>query len=160
MRTKIELCNDEIAVYREDEGAFRCCVNWDGIPVRLRIACDPYNIDGIKRAMAIFEKLWDNQECYEEVWENEYYSRLLPILTCSNQYLDEVLTEKELQSSFQLSDITIIDDMPMREVQASYILKPEKIEQIEICVAGTLEKGFHTVYVNGTIVGTEESGYA
>ena len=140
MRTKIALCNDEIAVYREDEGAFRCYVNWDGIPVRIRIACDPYNSNGIKHAKAIFKQLWDEQERFEEVWENEYYSRLLPILTCPNQYLDEVLTDIDLQRAFQLSDITIIEDMPLREVQASYVWKPEKIEQIEICVAGTLKK--------------------
>ena len=156
MRTKITLCNDAIAVYREDEGAFRCYVNWDGIPVRIRIACAPYNVDGIKRAKTVFKQLWDEQERFEELWENEYYSRLLPILTYPNQYLDEVLTRNDLQRAFQLSDITIIDDMPMREVQASYILKPEKIEQIEICVAGTIENGFHTVYVNGTVIGSDE----
>jgi len=156
MRTKLTLCNDEIAVYREDEGAFRCYVNWDGIPVLVRIACDPFNTDGLKRAQDIFNKLWENQEYYEEVWENEYFFRLLPILTHRNKYIEEVLTEDDLEHTFQLSEITIVEDMPLSEVQASYVRQPEKTEQVEICVAGSLEEGFHTVYVNGTVVGSYE----
>ncbi len=156
MKTKLSLCNDEIAVYREDEGAFRCYVNWDGIPVLVRIACDPYNTEGLKRAKEVFEKLWENQEYYEEVWDNEYFFRLLPILTQRNKYIEEVLTEDDLEHTFQLSEITIIEDMPTSEVQASYVRQPEKIEQIEICVAGTLEKGFHTLYVEGIKVKSDD----
>ena len=158
MHVKIALCNDEIAVYREDEGAFRCCVNWDGIPVLVRIACDPHNMEGLKRAQEIFKKLWENQEYYEEVWVNEYFFRLLPILTQRNIYIEEVLTQDDLEHTFQLSEITIIEDLPTSEVQASYVRQPEKIEPIEICVTGTLENGFHTLYVEGIKVnpGDEE----
>ncbi len=156
MRTVVALCNDEVAVYREDEGAFRCCVNWDGFPVLIRIACDPFNVKGIERAKAVFKELWDNQEYYEEVWENEYYSKLLPILTRPNKYLEEVLEKEELQGYFKLSEVTIIEDMPNREIQASYIRIPEKIDQIEICVSGTLENGFHTLYVEGDLIALED----